>query len=73
MLRLLRSLFDKLSWTLPRCRSRGQACPFLASEYGFKADFPKSRVHAKLLKPLILKCYQTIIVHEVATISNGPS
>jgi hypothetical protein len=34
----------------------------------FQVDFPKSRVHAKLLRSLILECYQTIEVRSAWTI-----
>ena len=37
----------------------------------FQVDFPKSRVHAKLLGSLILECYQTIKVRPAWTIGEG--
>ena len=45
----------RLSCTPARCCS-------VALRYAFQVDFPKSRVHAKLLRSLILECYQTIKV-----------
>jgi len=37
----------------------------------FGADFPKSRVHAKLLRSLILERYQTIKVRLARIIGEG--
>src|SRR6202011_4439150 len=62
----------------PRCPARVRrkrerlGMPFHCREHDeSKAGFLKSRVHAKLLKPLILKCYQTINGCYAAIISKG--
>jgi hypothetical protein len=72
-LRVLRRLFDNLSRTLARRRrciasSQNHALSLPVSTR-IQADFPKSRVHAKLLRRLILKRYQTIKELQKVTIA----
>jgi hypothetical protein len=67
---------DKLSWTTrtapPPRFARGEAHPFLADgDDEIEADFPKSRVYAKLLKPPILERYQTIKARLARIIRQG--
>src|SRR5882672_3591798 len=55
-LRVERRLFDRLSWRAAGDTSINGCCA-----RSLRAGFLKSRVYAKLLKRLILKCYQTFI------------
>jgi hypothetical protein len=60
---VLRSLFDNFFLDTRR--------PPSGLNEPFQADFPKSRVHAKLLRRLILECYQNINTRLMGTMRSG--
>jgi len=64
-LRVLRSSFDNF------LLDAAQALFTSGLNVPFQADFPKSRVHAKLLNRLILECYQNINTRLMGTMRGG--